>query len=131
MGRSRLPSSITSRTAPFISLSAGERASLDAWARSRTLPHRQVLRAKIVLMAADCTANRDIAAALGLSRPTIQLWRERFLALRLAGLEKDAPRPGRKPRISPAKIEAVLEATLHAKPPNATQPRRPRRSTRI
>ena len=53
-------------------------------------------------------------------RPTVQLWRERFLALRLAGLEKDAPRPGRIPRIPPEKIQAVVEATLHTTPPNAT-----------
>ena len=90
------------------------------WSRSRSLPHRQVLRARIVLMAADGVSNLDIAGTLDQSRPTIQLWRERFLALRLAGLEKDAPRPGRKPAISPQRIQAVVEATLHTKPLNAT-----------
>ncbi len=84
------------------------------------MPLRQVLRAKIILMAANGVTNLGIAATLGQSRPTIQLWRERFLALRLLGLEKDAPRPGRKPRITPAKIKAVVESTLHTKPPNAT-----------
>jgi hypothetical protein len=54
------------------------------------------------------------------SRPTVQLWRQRFVALRLPGLEKDAPRPGRIPRISPRKINAVIEATLHRAPPHAT-----------
>jgi transposase len=48
------------------------------------------------------------------------LWRERFLALRMAGLAKDAPRPGRLPRISEAQIRAVIEATLHTTPPAAT-----------
>jgi transposase len=48
------------------------------------------------------------------------LWRERFLALRVAGLEKDAPRPGRRPRISEGQIRAVLEATLYTTPPAAT-----------
>ncbi len=109
-----------SRTAPPILLDPSERATLETWARGRTLPLRQVQRAKIILMAADGATNLDIAAALDQSRPTIQLWRERFLALRLAGLEKDAPRPGRNPRISPAKIRAVVEATLHSKPFNAT-----------
>jgi transposase len=42
------------------------------------------------------------------------------LALRLAGLEKDAPRPGRIPRITARKIRAVVEATLHKTPPHAT-----------
>jgi len=109
-----------SRTAHPVQLSDPERTTLEAWSRSRTLPHRQVLRAQIVLLAAEGMANQDIAAAVGPSRPTIQLWRERFLALRLAGLEKDAPRPGRKPRITARKIRAVVEATLHTKPPNAT-----------
>ena len=109
-----------SRTAPSILLSDAERTTLETWARSRALPHRQVVRSHIILMAADGVTSQDIAAALNQSRPTIQLWRERFLALRLAGLEKDAPRPGRKPRISPSKIRAVLEATLHTLPADAT-----------
>jgi len=109
-----------SRTAPTITLDATERATLETWAASRSLPHRQVLRAQIILMAADGRTSQDIAAAVRQSRPTVQLWRERFLALRLAGLEKDAPRPGRKPRIPSGKIRAVVEATLHTTPPNST-----------
>lgn len=81
---------------------------------------RLVQRAKIIQMAADGILSQDIAHKLGVSRPTVQLWRQRFLALRLPGLEKDAPRPGRVPKISEAKIRAVVEATLHAKPANAT-----------
>jgi transposase len=81
---------------------------------------RLVQRAKIIQMAADGILSQDIAHNLGVSRPTVQLWRQRFLALRLPGLEKDAPRPGRVPKISEAKIRAVVEATLHAKPANAT-----------
>jgi len=109
-----------SRKAPSIKLTAEERAILDSWTRGRSLPHRQVIRARIIAMAADEDTNQDIAKVLSVSRPTVQLWRERFLALRVAGLEKDAPRPGRKPRISPRKIKAVVEATLHQKPSNAT-----------
>lgn len=71
-------------------------------------------------MAADGIMNQDIAIKLETTRPTVQLWRDRFLALRLAGLEKDAPRPGRLPKISAEKIAEVVEATLHTKPFNAT-----------
>jgi transposase len=81
---------------------------------------RLVQRAKIIQMAVDGILSQDIAHNLGVSRPTVQLWRQRFLALRLPGLEKDAPRPGRVPKISEAKIRAVVEATLHAKPAHAT-----------
>jgi transposase len=78
------------------------------------------MRARIVTMAADGIASQDIAQVLGASRPTVQLWRQRFLALRVPGLEKDAPRPGRNPRIPPEKINAVVEATLQSTPRNAT-----------
>jgi transposase len=71
-------------------------------------------------MAADNEQNRDIASALDISRPTVQLWRERFLALRLPGLEKDAPRPGRKPKTTLARVNSVVEATLHSTPVDAT-----------
>jgi transposase len=71
-------------------------------------------------MASEGELNQDIAVKLGTTRPTVQLWRERFLALRLAGLEKDAPRPGRLPSIPAEKITEVVEATLHTKPSNAT-----------
>ena len=71
-------------------------------------------------MAADEILNQDIAEKLQISRPTVQLWRQRFLSLRLTGLEKDAPRPGRFPRILQSKISSVVEATLHTTPPNAT-----------
>ena len=71
-------------------------------------------------MAADRIPSQDIATALKVSRPTVQLWRERFLALRVAGLEQDAPRPGRTPTVSVQTIRAVVEATLHTTPPGAT-----------
>jgi len=71
-------------------------------------------------MAAEGVLSQDIARTMKISRPTVQLWRQRFLALRLSGLEKDAPRPGRLPRILAHKIRAVVEATLHRTPANAT-----------
>ena len=71
-------------------------------------------------MASRGLSNTDIAKKLGISRPTVQLWRSRFLSLRLSGLKKDAPRPGRIPRISQAKIKAVIEATINTTPQAAT-----------
>ncbi|MGH9651441.1 MAG: IS630 family transposase, partial [Terriglobales bacterium] len=109
-----------SRTAAPIVLAPEERATLATWTRGRSLSHRKVVRAKIITMAADRVPSQDIARTLRVSRPTVQLWRERFLALRVAGLEQDAPRPGRKPSVSVKKIRAVVEATLHTTPPAAT-----------
>jgi len=79
-----------------------------------------VQRARIIQMAANGLPGQRIAHDLGISRPTIQLWRERFLALRLEGLKKDAPRPGRLASIPDRKVRAVIEATLHTRPPAAT-----------
>src|SRR5512136_3002532 len=109
-----------SRKAESIVLSCEERSILATWARGRSFPVRLAQRARIVLMAADGIESQTIAEKMSVSRPTVQLWRERFLALRLAGLKQDAPRPGRIPRISGRKIAAVVEATLHTTPPNAT-----------
>jgi len=114
-----MPASM-SRTAAPIVLAPDERATLEGWTRGRRLSHRKVVRAKIVAMAADRVPNQDIATALKVSRPTVQLWRERFLALRVVGLEQDAPRLGRTPSISRRKIRAVVEATVHTTPPAAT-----------
>jgi transposase len=109
-----------SRRATLIILTPEERSTLEGWARGRTIAARLVQRSQIIRMAAEGILSQDIAEQLGVSRPTVQLWRQRFLALRLAGLEKDAPRPGRLPSISPQKVRAVVEATLHTKPPDAT-----------
>lgn len=109
-----------SRRAAQIVLSPEEQAAIEMWARGKRFPARLVQRARIIQMASEGVLNQDIAVKLGTTRPTVQLWRERFLALRLTGLEKDAPRPGRLPSISAEKIDEVLEATLHTKPANAT-----------
>ncbi|MGH2823923.1 MAG: IS630 family transposase [Thermoleophilaceae bacterium] len=109
-----------SRHAAPIVLSTEERATLDTWARSRSLPVRLVQRAQIIQLAAAGLPSQDIAATLDVARPTVQLWRQRFLALRVEGLEKDAPRPGRIPRISERQVRAVIASTLHTTPPTAT-----------
>jgi transposase len=107
------------RAAPIV-LNPAEGATLNTWVRSRRLPLRQVQRAQIIQLAATGVESQDIAQVVGVSRPTVQLWRQRFLALRLAGLEKDAPRPGRIPQIAERQVRAIVEATLHTTPTNAT-----------
>jgi len=93
---------------------------LARWARGRSFQARLVQRARIIQKAADGVLNQDIAQELGVSRPTVQLWRERFLSFRCIGLEKDAPRPGRIPSIPENKVLAVVKATLNTTPPDAT-----------
>jgi len=109
-----------SRIAAPITLSPEERATLEAWSQSRTVAVRLAQRSRMILMAAEGLQSQNIARQMGISRPTVQLWRERFLAMRQEGLEKDAPRPGRIPRITERTVRKIVEATLKTQPTNAT-----------
>jgi transposase len=75
----------------------------------------------VVLLAADGKQDLEIAAEVGISNQKAARWRKRFLKLGLAGLEKDAPRPGRTPTITTAKVQEVVRKTTQEKPANATQ----------
>ncbi len=88
--------------APPIVLDDEKREQLEALARAHSTPQAFAFRAKIVLRAADEDApcNLQIAVELGCSRDTVGLWRRRFAAQGLAGLQ-DAPRSGRPRRFSP------------------------------
>jgi len=108
------------KTARTIVLTAEERCTLLSWSRGRSTPARQVLRAKIVLLAADGLMNMDIAQQLGTAKKTVSLWRTRFADERLAGIERDAPRPGRKPAIPQAVVRAILAKTTQETPEGAT-----------
>jgi DNA-binding CsgD family transcriptional regulator len=55
------------RVAAQIALSEEQRATLESWSRGRKTPARLVLRAKIVLHAAEGLENREIALKLGLT----------------------------------------------------------------
>jgi uncharacterized membrane protein len=88
------------RKSPFrIELSAAEYAELNRRAARYTLPYFEVVRARMILMAADGLDNDEIAARLDTRREVVSQWRKRFFKERLAGLE-ERDRPGR-PRAFP------------------------------
>lgn len=88
------------RKSPYeIVLDGKERSHLEAIARKYTSPYRDVMRAKVVLLAADGLANKEISERLRLPRQIVSKWRKRFFEQRLAGLQ-ERPRRGR-PRIFP------------------------------
>jgi hypothetical protein len=90
------------RHSPYrIDLSGQERAVLESLARSYTLPYWQVVRAQMVLLAAQGLRNDEIAARLNCRREVVSQWRKRFFEQRLAGLE-DLPRRGRPPVFPPS-----------------------------
>lgn len=86
-----------------------------------TTPTSVVQRANIILMAADGESNSEIARRLGVSRPTINLWRERFEGEGVDALA-DIKRPVTRSDVAlaPAKVDAIVDATLHRKPTGAT-----------
>jgi transposase len=108
------------RRAPAVILNEVERQTLERWSRGRRTPARLVLRAKIVLGAADGKENLGIAEELGVGRLTVARWRLRFITHGLSGLEKDAPRGGRKPTIRSQVAQRIVEATTQTTPSDAT-----------
>ena len=108
------------RVATEIKLTDPDRMTLTRWSRGRSTPSRLVLRAKIVLLSAEGQMNKDIARELGTLRKTVALWRNRFAQQGLAGLEKDAPRSGRKPKARAAVARKIVEATTQERPARAT-----------
>ena len=80
------------RHSPFvISLSSDERRDLEATSRKYTAPYMEVVRAKIILFAADGWRNDRIAARLDLPKSVVVKWRKRFFENRFDGL-LDLPR---------------------------------------
>lgn len=108
------------RVARPVILNSEQRQALEQQARARSLPARQVERARLVLRAADGCQDKDIAAELGVTPEKAARWRNRFLQGGIAALRKDAPRPGR-PRTVPAdQVKQIVDKTTQEKPPAAT-----------
>lgn len=108
------------RIATTITLNEEDREVLQRWARGRSTPARLVQRAKIILRAAQGARNDVIAMELRTDRLLVGRWRNRFSKLGLAGIEKDAPRGGRKATARDAIAAKIIEWTTQRKPQNAT-----------
>jgi transposase len=108
------------RIARPVVLNAEQFQQLQRWARSRSLPARLVERSRIVLLAAQGKQDIEIGAELSISPNKAGRWRNRFLDAGLEGLKKDAPRPGRTPKISQQLVREVIVRTTQTKPANAT-----------
>lgn len=90
------------RKSPYpITLSGTERERLESQARRYTSPYREVVRARIILYAAEGWENEEIAARLDTPRQIVSKWRKRFFEQRLAGLEEQSRR-GRPAGFSPS-----------------------------
>jgi len=108
------------RVARTVALTDGERLTLEKWSHGRSTPVRLMERAQMLLMASQGLENQAIAEAVGTDSHTVARWRGRFLQAGLAGVEKDAPRSGRKPTLRNRVAQKIVERTTQTTPENAT-----------
>ncbi len=109
-----------SKHAPALALPDGDRSVLEVLARSQTASHREVQRAKVLLMAGDGLANEWIARMVGVNPGTVRTWRSRYSEEGLAKLGKVRPGRGRKPAIPQSKIDEIVDLTRHSRPAGHT-----------
>jgi transposase len=109
-----------SAPAAALFLSDGERETLERLARAQSAPHRQVLRARVLLLAADGVANNVIAEEVGVTPVTVRSWRQRFVVDGLAGLGRIREGRGRKPSIPEETVAKIVRLTTTTTPPGAT-----------
>jgi transposase len=98
--------------AALLGLRDGDREQLERWVRSSTMPAGLAQRARIVLLAADGVSNVEISERLGVSKPTVTSWRDRYRDGGIAALD-DLPRSGRPRTLDHREIVA---ATLKSPP---------------
>ena len=103
---------MANRAAPALGLREGDREELVRLTRSSSVRAGLAQRARIVLLAADGVSNTAIAELVGVSRPTVIGWRQRYQSRGMAGLDDD-PRSGRPRSIDHA---AIITATLTPPP---------------
>src|SRR6478609_9613464 len=94
-------------------MSDGQREALRALSRSQTA-HRQVQRAKALVLAADGVANVRIAPQVGVKPATVRAWRARFAEEGLAKLGKVRAGRGRKSIIPQQKIDEIVHLTTYS-----------------
>ena len=104
-----------SRRAPQIELTREERDTLEKIVRSPSSRQRDLLRARIILLAADQKRNEEIQEVLGISKPVVIKWRRRFAARRLDGLGDQAGRG--RPWKYDARMRQRIAATACSEPP--------------
>jgi transposase len=112
--------SVMPRTSLAIGLEPAERTQLEQWEGAHGTPQQVALRCRIILRALAGQQNMVIATALGVSRPTVQLWRQRVHEQGIGAVWEIAPGRGRKAHYDQDQREAIIKATLQSKPKGMT-----------
>src|ERR1700741_5035036 len=109
-----------SKPVPALAMTDGQREVLESLARSQSAAHREVVRAKALLMAAYGAANATIAAAGSVSPATVANWRTRFAGDGLVKFGQVREGRGRKPSIPDATLERIVTLTEEVRPQGET-----------
>src|SRR5262245_58177194 len=104
------------RAAPALRLSVEQRGELMRMSRSTVLPHRRVVQARALLMAAEGIANEQIARDCQVDSDTVRRWRARFAGTGPAGVGVIAKGRGRKQSLPAGTVAEVLRLTAHERP---------------
>lgn len=102
--------------APKLSMTAQQRRELEQMKRSSSLPHRQVVQAKGLLLAADGVANEEIARRCATTPDTVRRWRTRFGERGVEGVGKIAPGRGRRSWLPEGTVAEIVRVTKTEKP---------------
>ena len=96
------------------------RAQFATLAAKGTTPQKLAIRARIMLMLADHVRPSHVATRLAISRNHVHYWVRRYVTQGVSGVVRDASRPGRKKRLTLARVAAIVNATLTTTPPGRT-----------
>src|SRR4051795_8731323 len=102
--------------APALEVSPAQRDALVRMSRSTSRPHRVVVQARALLMAADGLANAEIARRCEVDADAVRRWRARFAVEGPAGVGVIAKGRGRKPSLRAGAVEEVLRLTHSERP---------------
>ena len=105
---------------PPLAMDEGQRVILEKLAKSHTAAHREVTRARALLLAAQGVANTAIASQLQVSPASVVTWRARFVEEGVAKIGRVRPGRGRKPVIAQATIDEIVRLTQETTPKGET-----------
>jgi len=103
-------------TAAPLAVSDEQRQALERMARSSTLPHRKVVQAKALLLAADGVGTNEVARRCGTTNESVRAWRRRFEAEGVEGVGRIAAGRGRKSWLPEGTVAEVVRITLEETP---------------
>jgi transposase len=106
----------TMLAAPPLTVSPEQRSELERLARSTSAPHRTVLQAKTLLLAAEGLANYEIARRVGVSSNSVRSWRRRFEGEGLSGVGRIEKGRGRRSWLPEGTVAEIVRVTMHESP---------------